>query len=164
MTDECLHRPNDVMHLAQLNIGRLRYPKDDPRLAGWRDNVSRIFALAERSAGFVWRMSGDAGMYTGARMYGDDRIVSNMSVWASVEAFRDFTYRTVHARFVDRRADWFDRIEGHHAMWWIPEGTIPDLLEGRDRIEHLRAHGPTPHAFDFNRAFPPSAGTAIGEM
>ena len=142
------------MHLAQLNVGRLRHPKDDPRLAGWRDNVGRVFALAERSRGFVWRMSGDAGVFTGARMYGDDRIVSNMSVWETVEAFHAFTYRTAHARFVERRESWFERLEGHLAMWWIPAGTVPDLLEGRDRIEHLRANGPTEHAFDFSRRFP----------
>lgn len=94
------------------------------------------------------------GSDDGAVGYGDDRIVSNMSVWENVEAFHDFTYMTAHARFVERREDWFERLEGHYAMWWLPAGTLPDLMEGRDRIEHFRAHGPTAHAFDFMTTFP----------
>ncbi len=40
-------------HIAQLNIGRFRYPTDDPRMAGFMRNLDRINALAERSEGFV---------------------------------------------------------------------------------------------------------------
>src|ERR1700727_2880649 len=41
-------------HIAQLNIGRFRYPTDDPRMAAFMTNLDRINALAERSEGFVW--------------------------------------------------------------------------------------------------------------
>ena len=42
-------------HLAQLNIGRLRYPTDDPRMAGFMNNLDFVNAIAERTPGFVWR-------------------------------------------------------------------------------------------------------------
>ena len=42
-------------HLAQLNIGRIRYEVDDPRMAGFVDNLASVNAIAERSPGFVWR-------------------------------------------------------------------------------------------------------------
>src|SRR5207249_8562452 len=43
-------------HLAQLNVGRLRYELDDPCLADFLDNLARVNAIAERSEGFVWRL------------------------------------------------------------------------------------------------------------
>ena len=42
-------------HLAQLNIGRIRYEVADPRMAGFVDNLAFVNALAERTPGFVWR-------------------------------------------------------------------------------------------------------------
>ncbi|MEL6288602.1 MAG: DUF3291 domain-containing protein, partial [Pseudomonadota bacterium] len=53
------------MHLAQLNIGHLRYPIDDPRIADFVANLDRINAVAERSPGFVWRFKDDTGNATG---------------------------------------------------------------------------------------------------
>ena len=38
-----------AQHLAQLNIGRLRYPTDDPRMADFMNNLDLVNGLAERS-------------------------------------------------------------------------------------------------------------------
>ena len=38
-------------HLAQLNIGRLRYPTDDPRMADFMNNLDLVNGLAERTPG-----------------------------------------------------------------------------------------------------------------
>ena len=38
-----------LRHLAQLNIGRLRYPTDDPRVADFMNNLDLVNSLAERS-------------------------------------------------------------------------------------------------------------------
>jgi hypothetical protein len=40
-------------------------------------------------------------------------------------------------------------------LWWIPDGAIPTVDEAVERLEHLRAHGPTPTAFTFRRRFEP---------
>ena len=53
------------MHLAQLNIGTLTAPIDDPRIAGFKDNLDAMNALAEESPGFVWRMKDDSNNVTG---------------------------------------------------------------------------------------------------
>ena len=37
------------MHLAELNIARLKYPFDDPRVAEFADNLDRVNGIAERS-------------------------------------------------------------------------------------------------------------------
>ena len=62
-------------HLAQLNIGRIRYEVDDPRMAGFVDNLASVNAIAERSQGFVWRYSDESGNatgYTALRRRSDD--------------------------------------------------------------------------------------------
>ena len=42
-------------HLAQVNIAVAKYSDDDPKFAGFVDNLDRIYALAESTPGFVWR-------------------------------------------------------------------------------------------------------------
>ena len=55
-----------------------------------------------------------------------------------------------------RRREWFERMaEAYVVLWWVPAGTTPTVVEARDRLEHLRLHGPTPHAFTFREPFPP---------
>ena len=51
-------------HLAQVNIGRVKYPTDDPRMAGFMTKLDEINALADRSTGFVWRLQTPAGNAT----------------------------------------------------------------------------------------------------
>ena len=47
--------------LAQLNIAALCEPLESPSMADFVANLERIDALAEQSAGFVWRLKDDAG-------------------------------------------------------------------------------------------------------
>ena len=47
------------MHLAQLNVARLRAPMDDPLIDDFRNNLAPINALAEASPGYVWRLQDD---------------------------------------------------------------------------------------------------------
>jgi len=75
-----------TQHLAQLNIGRLRYELDDPRLADFIDNLARVNAIAERSEGFVWRLQDETGDATNIRAFADPRMAVNMSGWEGVEA------------------------------------------------------------------------------
>jgi hypothetical protein len=43
-------------HIAQVNIGRVKAPTDDPQMAGFVNRLDEINALAERTPGFVWRL------------------------------------------------------------------------------------------------------------
>ncbi len=154
------------MHLAQINVGRLLYPIGDPRIADFVDNLDRINALAEESPGFVWRLKDDAGNATQIRAYDDPGIIVNMSVWASPEALYEFSYRTAHRRFVQRRKEWFHLFGATYlALWWVDEGHLPDVREGRQRLAHLERFGPTAYAFNFRQSFPPdSAAVPLAEM
>ncbi|WP_233557266.1 DUF3291 domain-containing protein [Rhodophyticola porphyridii] len=138
-------------HLAELNVGRLLAPVDDPRVAEFIDNVDRINGMGKRMPGFVWMMEGSGGPgNTDAAIGGDPRYIANLTVWESVETLEDFVWNTVHRRFYERRQDWFEVLgEMHFVMWWVPIGHRPTLSEALARLEHLRSHGAGSHAFDW---------------
>lgn len=145
------------MHLAQLNIGEVLFPTGDPRMAGFTDRIDVVNALADRADGFIWRMVDDTSDTDGAldlRLPGAADTLVNMSVWRDVESLYQYVYKTAHAKVMRDRADWFVPLKTRHmVLWWVPEGHIPDLTEARDKLEHLKANGPTPHAFDFDSPF-----------
>ena len=148
------------MHLAQINVGRLRAPVDSPLVAEFMDALDPVNAIADASAGFVWRFQTEDGNATAVRPYDDDEILINLSVWESIEALADFVYRSDHTAFLRRRGEWFERMtEAIMTLWWVPVGHIPAIEEGVARLDHLRANGPSPTAFTFRRPFP-AAGDA----
>ena len=61
-------------------------------MAGFLNRLDELNALAEKSPGFVWRLQTGEGNATYFRPYADDRILMNMSVWATIEALRDYVY------------------------------------------------------------------------
>lgn len=139
-------------HLAQANASRMRFPLDAPEMADFIALLDETNELADRSEGFVWRLKGAEGNYaTDIRVFDDPRILFNMSVWTSVETLKAFTYRTQpHADVLRRRLEWFEpNAEASYALWWIPAGTLPTPEEGRARLEHIRRHGDSEHAFSF---------------
>jgi len=149
-------------HLAQLNIARAIAPLDAPPLADFVAALDRVNALAEASDGFVWRLIGDGGDATSVRVDGDPDVIVNLTVWQSVEALFDFTYKSGHIEIMRRRREWFEAAAAPYlVLWWVPAGHVPTLDEALARLAHLRGHGPTAHAFTFKRRFPaPDAADA----
>ncbi len=148
-------------HLAQINIGRLVAPMDDPRIAGFVSQLEPVNALAERSPGFVWRLQSDSGNAMDIAYSDDPTINVNMSVWESVAALRAFTYQSHHLEVFRQRAQWFEKSAiPIYCLWWIPAGHIPTVAEGRERLEHYQQHGPTPYSFWFQHLFPEPAEEA----
>jgi hypothetical protein len=151
-------------HVAQVNIGRLRAPVDDPLVAEFVAGLDRINALADLASGFVWRLQTEDGNATAVRPVENDELLAiNMSVWESVEALADYVYRSEHVAFMRRRREWFERFATSYlALWWIPAGTIPTVPEAMARLTQLDRHGPTAAAFTFKHRFaPPHDGWAI---
>ena len=84
----------------------------------------------------------------------DEMVVVNFSVWEDIPSLREFTYNTVHSYFLKSRRKWFEKATDHHlVMWWLPEGTIPTLVEAKERLEHLQKHGPSSHAFTLSQPY-----------
>jgi hypothetical protein len=141
-------------HLAQVNIGRILAPLDSPVMADFVNNLDKINALAESSQGFVWRLKDDGNNATSIQMYDDTRIIVNLSVWETLEQLHDYVFKTMHAAFLKRRREWFEKMgEMTTVLWHVPVGHQPDVNEARERLEHLRKHGETPEAFSFNKRF-----------
>ena len=141
-------------HLAQVNIARMKAPLDDPAMAEFVARIEEINAVADRSPGFVWRLQTSAGDATYLRPYEDDRILFNMSVWQTIEALREYVYRSGHAEVLRQKHQWSEPFTGAYlALWWVPDGHIPGIDEAKERLAYLDAHGPTQFAFNFRTIF-----------
>ncbi|QMU57808.1 MAG: DUF3291 domain-containing protein [Boseongicola sp.] len=140
------------MHLAEFNIGTLRYDWDDPRVADFQSNLDRVNGIAQRSPGFVWQMSGDqmgdAQLDPAGPLGGNPRTASTLSVWKDAKSFEAFVWNTVHKQFYDRKAEWFGQRDGARlVMWWVVEGHRPTIAEAKSRLDHLDIHGDSDDAF-----------------
>jgi hypothetical protein len=122
-------------------------------MADFVANLDRINALAEQAPGFVWRLQDSEGNATALRPFGPDTLV-NMSVWASLEQLSNYVYQSAHVEIMKRRKEWFARMQdASTVLWWVPQGHRPDEHEAMQRLQTLRALGPSEKAFGFKQAF-----------
>jgi hypothetical protein len=150
-------------HIAQVNLALAREPLDSELLREFMEALDPVNAVADSSPGFVWRLQSEDGNATSVRVLGDDRLIVNMSVWESLEALRGFVYTSpAHLAVMKRRREWFERMETHLALWWVPAGHLPTVAEAEQRVTLLSAIGPSPDAFTFRRHFPPPGAEASG--
>ncbi len=148
-------------HLAQINIGRILAPMDDPIMKRFVEWLDPINALADRSPGFVWRLQTAEGDATSIRVFDDEMMIINMSVWESVETLKNYVYYTAHVELLKERREWFERMDKiHYALWWVPAGHRPTAEEGRERVEYLQTHGDSARAFTFSKTFAPEIAHA----
>jgi len=157
------HKVTNKWHVAQINVGTIKYPHDDPRMSGFMNRLDEINVLAEQSPGFVWRMQSDSGNATDIDVGGEALFLANMSVWTSVEMLFDYVYRSTHREVMIQRRNWFERPdELYQALWWVPAGHTPSPEAGLERIEILKRKGATPAAFTFKDRFPePNSDDAL---
>jgi hypothetical protein len=149
------------VHLAQFNVALGKAAIDAPEMAEFVARLDQVNALADAAPGFVWRLQDESGNATSIRAFEDERMILNLSVWKSAEALWSFVYDSGHLEIMRRRREWFERIaEAYVVLFWVPEGEPPALEEAIERLEHLRAHGPSPHAFTFKQRFQPAASAA----
>jgi hypothetical protein len=147
--------------LAQINVAELKAPLDSPQLEDFVENLDRINALAEGSPGFVWRLKGDGNDATGLRPMGDNIIV-NYTIWRDVETLKQFVYGSAHVEILKRKREWFERMRLNYVLWWVPAGHVPTVQEAVERLERLRAMGPTPDAFHFGAVYSPPDAVDAG--
>lgn len=143
-------------YVAQMNVGTVLYPLDDPRIAEFMGLLDQVNAMADASPGFVWRLQSAQGNATDIQVSDDPRFIVNMSVWRSVEALFDFVYRSSHRGVMAKRRNWFTRPDrAYQVLWWIPAGSTPDIAQGLERLGWLDRNGASPYAFDFRNKFAP---------
>ena len=149
-------------HLAQVNIAIAKYSYEDPRFAGFVDNLDRIYALSESTPGFVWRHISVDNDAEAKAAFGEPNLIFNMSLWETKKALSEFVYKGDHVHILRQRAEWFvPQNRPIMALWWQDASTIPTVMEARHRLELLAQAGPTQDAFTFGNFFtPPTVGEA----
>ena len=142
------------MQIAEINIGRLLAPTDDPRVADFMNNLDRINGLGKRMPGFVWMMEGSGEPGTGntdAKIAGDPQFVANLTVWETPTALKTFVFDTLHAKFMARKGEWFEVLDQQHfVMWWVEDGHQPTLEEGLAKIAQVSKKGDSEAAFGWD--------------
>jgi len=129
---------------------------EDEVMAGFVARLEPLNELAEATEGFVWRYTDESGNATETRVFDDELILFNMSVWESVEALEHYAYHTDHREALQKRAQWFERpTRASLVLWWVESGHIPTVEEANERFELLWEHGPTAEAFTFRERFAP---------
>ena len=145
-----------MQQLAQLNVAKMKFEFDDPKMQGFIDRLEDINALADHAPGFVWRLQTDEGDATAIDYFGVDTLV-NMSVWEDMGSLHAYVYRSAHNEVMARRKLWFDRLEvAYSVLWWVPKGHAPTVEEAAERLDLLRKQGPSARAFTFKQTFPAS--------
>ncbi|ADB37657.1 DUF3291 domain-containing protein [Spirosoma linguale] len=144
------------MQLAQLNISRMLAPDiNHPIMADFVAQLDTINKLAEQSDGFIWRLTGEGNDATSLRPFDDERIIVNMSVWASLEQLQTFVFKSAHTPVMKDRRKWFEKPDQMMTvLWWIPTGHIPTVNEAKERLQLLNSNGPGPLAFTFRDVWP----------
>jgi Domain of unknown function (DUF3291) len=141
-------------HLAQVNIGKILAPMDSEVMSEFKNNLDRINALAEASEGFVWRLKEENNNATSIKVFEDDFMLINMSVWKDIDSLYNYVYESAHVEYLKNRKLWFEKLtDKYMALWWIPAGHIPTPSEAIERINHIQLHGDTAFAFGFKKRF-----------
>ncbi|WP_086668188.1 DUF3291 domain-containing protein [Lentzea kentuckyensis] len=140
--------------LAQVNISRLLAPLDSPLLKEFVDALDPVNAVADAAPGFRWRMQTEDGNATSMRVFDDDWLIVNMSVWESPEMLLAYVYGDDHRAVLRGRRQWFHHpVEAMTALWWVPAGHRPSVAEAEERLVHLRSHGPSSHVFTLKETY-----------
>lgn len=144
-------------HLAQVNIAKILAPLDSPQMADFVNNLDRINAIADKSTGFVWRLKGDENNATALRVFEDDFLIINMSVWESKESLFNFTYASQHMGVLKRKKEWFHKMTDRHmCLWYVEANHKPSSEEAKKRLQYLNNYGESPYAFSFKGKFTPA--------
>ncbi len=139
--------------VAQLNIVTMKESLESPSMVDFVTNLDRIYALAEHSPGFVWRLKDEAEEAAGMRLFGEG-ILINMSVWDNIETLCDYVFKSAHVDMWRRRREWFvPMTEAYAVLWWVPAGQYPSVAEAAEKLRQLRQEGPTQQAFTLREAF-----------
>ena len=116
--------------------------------ASRRPPVTGVNGIADKMPGFVWRLKDEGGNATAIRIVDDPQVITNLTVWESVQALETFVFRTVHSHFYKRRAEWFEVMEKPAVvMWWVEAGHLPGLEEATARLKDMTDNGPSERAF-----------------
>ena len=131
---------------------------EDEIMEGFVRRLDPVNAVADASPGFVWRYETEDEEPEEVRVFGDESILFNMSVWQTIEDLEAFVYRSNHLEVLQKKSQWFERsTRAPLVLWWVEAGHIPSVEEAKEHFETLWRDGPSATAFSFKARFPPPA-------
>ncbi len=142
-------------HLAQINIAKAIAPLDNALMQGFVEQLDHVNELADFSPGFVWRLQSEEGDATSIRVFEDELLIVNMSVWESIETLKKYAYSGDHLSLYKSRKKWFEKLSYPTlALWWLPAEHIPTIESAKFALETIRENGPSAAAFSFAKPYP----------
>ena len=137
------------MSIAVHTYGLLRGERGSAEVKDFEDGIDAVYAVAERSDGFIWRVSN----YDNIAPPPFGPAARTLSIWQDVEGLKHFVFKTLHGRFYDRKSEWFLAAEEPMMVLWnVTPDTRPTMDEAYKRLELLRSDGPSLQAFDWATA------------
>jgi hypothetical protein len=153
-----------MARVAFMTFGVLHEAWDHARSKGFVDRVPAAYDAADRSDGFIARSARD--LATLRHSWGESicpsflapplhaQVAHTFSLWTDLESVYAYAYGPVHAEGLRLRRDWFREPDfPNYVAWWVADDHQPDTVEATQRLEQLRAVGPTPQAFNFKAPF-----------
>ncbi|UWQ81386.1 DUF3291 domain-containing protein (plasmid) [Leisingera sp. S132] len=136
------------MAIAQMNWGQMLHPLDHPDMAEFNAALDRVYAQAEAHSGFLWRIGEEEAAAQLQALGCGSLISATVSVWDNLDSLRDYTFNSEHGLFLDRKSSWFDTVEGPQLVIWdVAADARPTFREAFERLEALKANGPSPAAY-----------------
>ena len=138
-----------------MNLARLLHPADDPRVAEFVQGVDAVNAVAERSPGFIWRLTAPVSRTAGSGNFeaidaDDPLIASSVSVWEDPESLRHFVHKTLHGVFLRKRTEWFEPLSGPvYVIWPVAGDARPGMAEAKVKLAELARDGASAAVYDF---------------
>jgi hypothetical protein len=130
----------------------------DEIMEGFVRRLDSVNAVADASPGFVWRYETEDEEPEEVRVFGDESILFNMSVWESIEDLEAFVYSSNHLEVLQKKSRWFERsTRAPLVLWWVESGHIPSVEEAKQRFDILWRDGRSAAAFSFKERFAPPA-------
>ncbi len=137
-------------NLAQINIGRLIASLGDPRIAGFVAQLEPINQLGRITVQALWRLQSAQANATDLPYNDDPSIMVNMSVWESIEALKEFTYKSQHMGVFRDRRKWFQKMDlPHCCLWWVPLAIFRALTRAERSWNTTSAMGRRPNRSGF---------------
>ncbi len=142
------------VNLAQLNVAKMIAPLESPSMADFVARLETVNARADSAPGFIWRLRDEGAGATSIRIFADDLLLVNMSVWENPEVLNNFVYKQGdHSEALRKRREWFESpTEAMVVCWMIDEGHHPSLEEARNKLTLLREIGSSKEAFSLKTA------------
>ncbi len=141
--------------VAHMNLARLLHPAGDPRVAEFVDPIDAVNRVAERSPGFIWRLTSPVSRTEAAGTFeaidaDDPLIASSVSVWEDPESLRFFVNKTLHGVLLRKRDAWFQPLGGPvYVIWPVKRDARPTMAEAKVKLAELATDGHSAAVYDF---------------